>query len=177
VYENKISKPVSAKICGELQKTPLCVFAFDGENIYTSNASSESISFIKNEGLGKDTIKPLSECKNSLFSISVFGDVKEITDFLKTVPSVDFIPDQYQITAKGVSKGGTMLRLAKLIDVPKKNIIAVGDGENDIDMIINAAVGIAVGGACKNLKDAADIVTDDIENGGILKAFKSLGLI
>jgi hydroxymethylpyrimidine pyrophosphatase-like HAD family hydrolase len=54
--------------------------------------------------------------------------------------------------------------------------IAVGDGLNDIDMLKASKIGIAVGNACEELKSVADMVTGNIEDGGIYEAFQALKL-
>jgi Cof subfamily protein (haloacid dehalogenase superfamily) len=177
VYEKRISKGISSKICKVLLKTSLCVFAFDVDYVYVNNISEESRNYIETNSGRKDIIKPLADNKNSLFSIHLYGESNEISEYLKSIKSIDFKENQFEITTKGISKSNGIKRLAKLLDISHNNIIAVGDGINDIDMIKAAGIGIAVGNACAQLKAVADIVTEDIENGGILKAFKELKLI
>ena len=55
--------------------------------------------------------------------------------------------------------------------------IAVGDSENDIEMLKLAALGIAMGNGTPAAKSAADAVTDEVENDGLYKAFLMAGLI
>ena len=55
--------------------------------------------------------------------------------------------------------------------------MAFGDGENDIDMIRFAGIGVAMGNAIKNLKSAADYITTDIDDDGIANALQHFGLI
>lgn len=55
--------------------------------------------------------------------------------------------------------------------------IAVGDSENDIEMLKLAALGIAMGNGTPAAKAAADAVTDEVENDGLYKAFLMAGLI
>ena len=57
------------------------------------------------------------------------------------------------------------------------DVIAFGDGPNDSDMLRNANIGVAVGICSEEARNAADYVCDDIDDGGILKACKYLGLI
>ena len=52
-----------------------------------------------------------------------------------------------------------------------------GDGENDIDMLQFAGVGVAMGNADEKVKAMADYVTDTVENDGIEKALRHFGLI
>ena len=57
------------------------------------------------------------------------------------------------------------------------DVITFGDGPNDSDMLKNAALGVAVGTCSQEAREAADYVCEDIDDGGILKACKHLGLI
>jgi Cof subfamily protein (haloacid dehalogenase superfamily) len=177
LFEKRIDKKTSMTIIGALEKTPLCVFAFDGENIYVSHTTENSETYIRNETGMNDIIKPLCNCTNSLLSINLYGEDEQIIEFINGIDSVTYHRNQCEITANDVSKSDGIKRLAEAMSITQQNIIAVGDGINDIDMIRAAEIGIAVGGAHCELKDAADMVADDIDAGGILKIFKQLKLI
>ena len=62
-----------------------------------------------------------------------------------------------------VNKGMTKLKAIKLIlnklKIDKENVVAIGDGENDIDMIKFAGYGIAMSNSPEIVKENADIVT------------------
>jgi hydroxymethylpyrimidine pyrophosphatase-like HAD family hydrolase len=70
------------------------------------------------------------------------------------------------------NKGNTIKKLADLLDVDIKEVLAIGDQENDIEMIKTAGLGIAMGNGHKNLKRVADDVTDTYEQDGFTKAIK-----
>ena len=55
--------------------------------------------------------------------------------------------------------------------------MAFGDGENDIDMLHYAGIGVAMGNASDLVKSNADYVTADIDDDGIEKALKHFGII
>lgn len=177
VYEKKIEKYNSLNICTELLKTSLCVLAFDEKNVYTHNLSGESKRYLESEVGKTNFIKPLQEIKSRLFSISLYGEYGSSLDFIRNLESIDFKQKEHQITAAYISKGKAVKHLAKLLNIKQKDIVAVGDGVNDIEMLRLANIGIAVGNACTELKAVADIVTDDIDDGGIINCFKSLGYI
>ena len=74
----------------------------------------------------------------------------------------DFIQSDacyYEILPVGASKGTGLLKLAQILGVSPEKTIAVGDNENDISMIKEAKIGIAVGNALDSVKAVADIVT------------------
>lgn len=53
-------------------------------------------------------------------------------------------------------------------------VMAFGDGNNDIDMLKHVGVGVAMGNANDLVKAASDFVTDTINDDGIFKALKNL---
>lgn len=65
----------------------------------------------------------------------------------------------YEILRRDTNKGVALEKLCELIGVESKNVIAVGDNDNDIEMIKYAGLGYAVKNATDNLKKAADKVT------------------
>ena len=55
--------------------------------------------------------------------------------------------------------------------------MAFGDGENDMEMLRYAGIGVAMGNSSDKVKEAADYVTDSVDNDGIEKALLHFGLI
>lgn len=55
--------------------------------------------------------------------------------------------------------------------------VAFGDGAVDVGMLQHCGVGVAMGNAAPEVKASADLVTDDVEDDGLAKAFARLGLI
>ncbi len=60
----------------------------------------------------------------------------------------------------GVDKAASLEHLFALLGVDRKQAIACGDGYNDISMIRYAGVGVAMANAQKEVREAADVVTD-----------------
>lgn len=81
-------------------------------------------------------------------------------------------PTSGEVTLSGVTKATGIDILCEYLNIPLSDTVAVGDGSNDIDMIRHAGLGIAMGNAVDVLKEAADCVTDRIENDGLAKAFE-----
>lgn len=75
-----------------------------------------------------------------------------------------------EITAKDISKSHGTVECASLFGIQDNEIAAFGDGNNDIDMLQKATIGIAMGNAKPAVKEAANYVTDNIEDDGLYKA-------
>ena len=81
-------------------------------------------------------------------------------------PSVDFI----NILAPGVSKGKALEKLATHLNVPLREVIAAGDGINDVSLLTTAGLAIAMGNALDEVKAIADYVTLDVDHSGLAAA-------
>ena len=71
-----------------------------------------------------------------------------------------------------VNKGTALVEVAKLMGLDTRDIVAIGDSTNDIEMLRAAGLGVAVGNAHPALKDAADLVTTAKYGAGVLEALK-----
>ncbi len=82
-----------------------------------------------------------------------------------------------EITKKAFTKGTAVRYLSAYLGVPVKDTIAIGDSENDLEMLKAVGVGIAMGNASDYVKEAADDVTRSVEEEGVYYAFQKYGLI
>ena len=67
----------------------------------------------------------------------------------------------------GVSKGRALLEVADYLDISTENIMAFGDGQNDISMIETAGIGVAMENAADEVKSAADSITLSNNDDGV----------
>ena len=56
-------------------------------------------------------------------------------------------------------------------------MVAFGDGGNDLTMIREAGIGIAMGNANDVLKQAADYITTTVDDDGVLNALRHYGVV
>ena len=77
-----------------------------------------------------------------------------------------------ECSAAGVNKGSGLLRLCEALDVAPSVCIAVGDADNDIPMIKAAGLGVAMGNAAEQVKDAADRIVADSDHDGCAEAIR-----
>ena len=79
----------------------------------------------------------------------------------------------------GISKAEGLSRLAAYFGEKEdlSDSVAFGDSMNDMEVIIKAGIGVAMGNAVKELKEAADYVTSPIAEDGIYRACLHLGLL
>jgi len=82
------------------------------------------------------------------------------------------IPDMLEILPSGASKGAALKTLIKDLGVPSEAVMAIGDAENDIEMIQLAGMGVAMGNANQAVKDAADVAVASNDEDGVAEAIE-----
>ena len=80
------------------------------------------------------------------------------------------------ISADGGKTAG-IKRLLEYYHLDEDSIMAFGDGDNDVDMLEFARIGVAMGNGSPKAREAADYITTDIDLDGISHALKHFGLI
>jgi len=83
----------------------------------------------------------------------------------------------YHIIDANVSKGKALEYIAEKLGIEVKSFAAIGDSENDIELIKTAGLGIAVGDADFSLKNVANIVVPGKNGDGVVQALELLNLI
>lgn len=78
---------------------------------------------------------------------------------------------------RGITKSRAIDLLLAHIGAELVDTVALGDATVDIDMLSHCGVGVAMGNASQEVKDAADLVTGDVEADGLVKAFARLSLL
>lgn len=96
---------------------------------------------------------------------------------LRNVNITRWHPYGVDIVASGGSKASGILRYLSLNSIPPEDTIAFGDGENDIEMLKAARIGVAMGNSNDSVKQAADFITKDIDDNGIAYALRYYGMI
>lgn len=77
-----------------------------------------------------------------------------------------------EVLPPDVSKWNALRRLAEAEGVSAESIVAVGDDENDMQMIQHAGLGIAMDNAPENVKAVADHVTGHNAEDGLVQAIE-----
>ena len=81
------------------------------------------------------------------------------------------------IIPKGSDKSVGIDRMIEHFGIDLSQTMAFGDGGNDIGMLRHVAVGVAMGNAEADVKEAADYVTTADTDHGVINAFRHFGLI
>lgn len=85
-------------------------------------------------------------------------------------------PYVYEVLPKGNNKGTGLKALAEKLGIKQEEVMAIGDGNNDVEMLEYATYGVAMGNASELARNAAKYTTDTNENDGVAKAIRKYAL-
>lgn len=100
---------------------------------------------------------------------------EEVLRFLKSNPNVTVVGggfNNFEIQNAGVTKIEGLRELAKLLNVPIEQTMAIGDSENDYSMINAAGIGVAMANASEDILAIADYITTSNTEDGVGEAIK-----
>ena len=174
IYQNWIPVPVLCEISGVFLEAGLeCNFRAD-KYIYSINQN--------NQNTGK---LPITS-KNDFMEKYLFAKVSMLTVDLKIGKKersfleqhFDIYPQipHFDCFIKGEGKAKGMKMILDNLGLDARYSVAIGDSANDIDIFDEAGTGIAVGNACRELKEKASWISAPVGEGAIVRALEHLGL-
>ena len=135
----------------------------------------QELSGMRAELVDRETLEQIPASKIIWFDSS--GGVGKILGALQEADTTGF--DYFtshahfiEFVASGVSKGNALKKVGGLLGIDREEILAVGDGMNDLTMLEYAGLGVAMGNASPTLKAAADYVTGAVEEDGFAQAIE-----
>lgn len=80
----------------------------------------------------------------------------------------------YDINQIECNKATGTSKLLSLLGLAWQEAVFIGDGENDLELLSAAGLGVAMGNAPDHVKAAADVVTGDVLTDGVLQAISKI---
>lgn len=146
-------------------------------NRYTNISNIEKILCVEKI---KDKDEFLKTCKNMvhiIISTKKNEDIEDVINIIKTeIPHLDIKIRQdsfdnkiyIEIYGPNISKYEGIKRIAEIEGIENKDIIAFGDSLNDMDMIKNCGIGVAMGNSLEKIKKIADYTTISHNEDGVI---------
>lgn len=175
-------------LTAEAEKAGLYIQAYSESQILTRKHTKELDLYVKRTGMQyrieKDVWSLLSQEPPKMLLISLDDPEKlhkfqeehrewergKCTSFFSCAEYLEYCP--YAVT-----KGVGVEYFREFLNVQKENTIAIGDHENDIQMIRNAYLGVAMKNAQPVVKECADYITEnDNEHDGVAEVIRKFVL-
>lgn len=135
---------------------------------------------LENKLIGWNEILMLKNCHRIVLSISDTRQSEIVHKLKSKFDSVDIFgwkerDEIIDISSNLSDKWDTTLRVLEKMNLRGYKVIAIGDARNDISMIKNADIGVAMLNAGNEVKNYADYITEyDNNNNGVYYFFEKL---
>lgn len=182
MYKNLLEHDVLPYLYKCAKDNNFAIVTYDGEYVLTENPEDEYV--LKEALLNVMKIKKvdnfLEAVKHPIAKCLIVGDPtrlaeleKEMYEHLKDRMGV-FRSEPYflELVPKGIDKAQSLAVLLEELNMSKDEMIAIGDGFNDLSMIKFAGMGIAMENAQQIVKDNANFITLSNEEDGVAYAIE-----
>lgn len=180
------NNPIDAEMANKFKKfyNDNCVFIdiCDKDTIYKYSDISEDYYFINTTKNWDYIFENCKDISHISLSMKTNDQVMDLYDELKlSIPELDIniMQDSFadrkwiEVIKKGRTKYRAINDLANYLNIANEQIIAFGDGLNDINMLKKCGVGVALNNALPKVKESADFVTNyDHDHDGVVEFLK-----
>lgn len=187
IYEKPLEKEKVRQISNLANLEEIYCHFYDESNFYSNTRSEEILKFY-NEGNSEVNV-----------DVNVFNDIEEIMamedlnvykfifidnnrdklnnlrDKLNDLGNINTTSswiNNIEAMGPNVSKGEALKALCEILKIEHKEVIAIGDSENDLSMLKFAGLGVAMGNGDELIKEHSDHVTDSNDNDGVAKVIE-----
>lgn len=178
LYESPIDEEDLMEIIRVFEKKEIPVLLIERDRIYINFVNDIVIDAQKTFSLPTPEVGEYSGAK--IYQACIYANEEqeiEVMNKLKKCKTTRW--NEYGIDLLS-DCGGKEVGIGQVLDyygIKRSESMAFGDGENDVDMLKFAGIGVAMGNAAESAKKYADYVTTDIDRDGIYNALKLFEVI
>ena len=180
MYENVLPNEVVPVLYECARTHHLSILTYDGADIITENSRDPYVQ--KEAFLNKMAIREtndfLTDITLPIAKCLIVGDADKLIPLeselcIRLQGKINvFRSEPYflELVPQGIDKALSLAVLLEKTGIKREEVIAIGDGYNDLSMIKFAGLGIAMGNAQEPVKKAADYITLTNEEDGVAEA-------
>lgn len=184
LFETSMDLAQTKQVLRRLEALPVTPILDDGVQFYVADKNGYKVDY---------------ECKNNNMTCTEVGNLADFLSFapIKILMSVqpeelaevqkqiaDFLPETLtvvqtaafylEVIPKVINKGQGIRDICAVLGIDPSEVISFGDAANDIPMLREAGMGVAMGNAAEAVKAAANMVTLSNNDDGIAAALEKL---
>lgn len=183
MFEQRLTIEQAKKAYDEAKKHNLAIMTYYDDAVYTEDVDDQ---YVNIEGHINDIeIKKAESFKSILRDpinkVLCTGDPEHVAsvleDYKSAFPGLSIYrsaPFFIEVMAPNIDKAASLDKLVKMLHLTKEEVIAFGDGFNDLSLIEYAGCGVAMANAVDEVKERADVVTLSNDEDGIAYMLKKL---
>ncbi|MER1955829.1 MAG: Cof-type HAD-IIB family hydrolase [Solibacillus sp.] len=181
IYTNQIANDLLADILqfGAERNHPF-VFLNEREMIATKEGSCEIEESLATLHYPYPEVNADYYLQTPVYQTLLFANTHEQATYEHQFPGVEFVrwhPYSCDMLPKGGSKAVGIQKLVNHIGIDMSEVIAFGDGLNDVEMLREVGFGVAMGNGHEEAKESASIVAGHVDEDGLFRVMKQLKII
>jgi len=173
IYGNPVQGESAAYLLSAFSKKELPMLIVEKEKMY-ANLINEEV--IRAQAEISTPLPQLGDYTGeTIYQFICFGGKELEEQLARKLPGCKMTrwsPYGVDIISKTGGKAAGIRKMMEIYHLRQEEVLAFGDGENDIEMLEFVGTGVAMGNAEDEVKAIADYVTADIDDDGIWKALK-----
>ncbi len=183
VCRHEIAKPSVDFVLNEARKQQFCCAVVGTRHvcIYQQNEQFNRIFLELLKVKIDDNIVSLDKVlQEPILQLTPFITEQQEAELMSKLPNCQsgrWHPEFSDITSRAADKGQGLHAMAQYLGLYIDETMAFGDGGNDLSIIQEAGVGVAMGNAVPTLLQKADYITTSVDDNGIYNALKHYGVI
>ncbi|MEG0891716.1 MAG: Cof-type HAD-IIB family hydrolase [Bacteroidales bacterium] len=182
IYKSVIPKDELDALVARLEYDKFPVSFMCRHNMYVNYINDTVLDVAKLVNVAPPKVQaPQISIKEDIFQLCVYTGDEKLDEIIKEVlPKCEYsrwIPAFADVNLKGMNKQAGIDKMLEYFNIALCDTMAFGDGGNDIPMLKHVAVGIAMGNAGDNVKEAANYITSSVDDYGVVNALKHFGML
>lgn len=180
IYERTMQSDLALEIVKELKKRDIFFNIYINDNLIVEKDCDYIREYVKARNLSYNVIENCEKLNytgvNKILAID--NDTNLISNLQKEMSEkykdnlyiVKSTPRFCEFSNINATKGNAVRYLAEMWNINQSEIMACGDNDNDIEMLLAAGIKVSMGNGTEGLKKIADYITDTVDNDGVVKA-------
>ena len=171
-----LPEPIMVRVCDELKRRGVAFMVFGPNTLYTLEGMPHQ-DVLTGYGEPPPTIVPsiasahipdaakvLAFLEEGPLDAELHAQFADVAEVVRTGPLF------YEFMVPGTSKGSALQELMAQYNIPREEVLAIGDSYNDLSMFDVAGFSVAMGGAVSVVRARAQAATADCEHDGVAAA-------
>lgn len=182
-YEHKMKLSTAQEVLTYCREKGYYLQFYVGDNILIKEENAYSKMYSKISGIATTAVgEDLFTAKEAPYKILVMTEAEEFSSVWQEIAvkfkgklDVTSSKDNFlELMEPNVNKWEAVKAVAESYGIAPEEIMCIGDSNNDIKMIANAGIGVAVANAKDNVKDYAKIITASNNDDGVAVVIESI---
>lgn len=185
LFEKKLPQSAVAAAEELVAEFGISIIGYDGDDLFSTKLTDNVVELSEFYGeptvkliMEDDSVSTLVEHEAGLHKLLLMDDdVQKLSTIIRPrleqlaeehyATVTQAIPTMLELLPKGCSKAYGVQKVCEALGIDAKTeLLAIGDAENDVGMLEMASIGVAVGNACPQARNAADFIMKERNDEG-----------